>query len=166
VSAERRQDQTAEHPGRRREDQLEELLAHGSRNFRRYRRRAYLGFLLLAAATALALLQAQRAIDRQEDGRRQTTNVFCAGLSAVAEAGRATIDGSAAGLSPKFTRNLERLGYPPRREREAAARAAAAAYTRAIGQAVERESGVTGLVRANGSLDCARLRRVGAVNGH
>lgn len=38
----------------RREEQLEELLEHGSRNFRRYRRRAYVAFGILAVANAIA----------------------------------------------------------------------------------------------------------------
>lgn len=39
-------------PMRRREDELEELLEHGSRNFRRYRRRAMIGYAILVIAGA------------------------------------------------------------------------------------------------------------------
>jgi hypothetical protein len=51
---------------RRREDELEELLEHGSRNFRRYRRRAMTAFGIQAAATALALYI---AVDNGREGR-------------------------------------------------------------------------------------------------
>jgi hypothetical protein len=51
---------------RRREDELEELLEHGSRNFRRYRRRAMTAFGLQAAATATALYL---AVDNGREAR-------------------------------------------------------------------------------------------------
>lgn len=41
---------------KRREDVLEELLQHGSRNFRAYRRKAYAAFTLLTAASVIALI--------------------------------------------------------------------------------------------------------------
>lgn len=59
--------------GRRREDeleayaeQLEELLEHGSRNFRRYRRRAMLVFAMLTIMSTLALFF---AVNNARQGR-------------------------------------------------------------------------------------------------
>lgn len=49
---------------RRREDLLEELLKKGSRNFRRYRRRAFVAFVLLAATNAVAIYIAVRNADQ------------------------------------------------------------------------------------------------------
>lgn len=146
-------------------ERTDRLIEHGSDNFNRYRRRAYAGFLLLAVATAAALWLSNHALNEQKVGRSRTLSVVCGSISAVAEAGRATIDGGATGVGPsEFERNLRRLGYPPRSTRRRTAKAAARAYTRAIGRAVEQESGVTGIVRQDGSLDCAKLRRVGGVD--
>lgn len=96
-------------------------------------------------------------IQRQREGRRVAVDVTCATMSAVIDAGRATITGSSR-VSPKFERNLQRLGYPPRKQRQAAAKAAAAAYAESIARTVEREAGVEGLVQRDGTLNCARLR--------
>ena len=60
----RRTDNGNETVPRRREDELEELLEHGSRNFRRYRRRAYAGFAILAASSTVALLWVADTADR------------------------------------------------------------------------------------------------------
>jgi hypothetical protein len=51
---------------RRREDELEELLEHGSRNFRRYRRRAMTAFVGLTAANAIAIYL---AVDNGREAR-------------------------------------------------------------------------------------------------
>lgn len=65
----RRSDHTAP-PKRRREDLLEELLEHGSRNFRRYRRRAYIAFAVLAVANIIAFKQI-------DDSRKDTVRRAC-----------------------------------------------------------------------------------------
>jgi hypothetical protein len=57
-------------------------------------------------------------------------------------------------------RNLERLGYPPAEVRKRNARRAADEYARAIARGVERQSGVRGVVRPDGSIDCRRLARL------
>lgn len=64
----------------RREDQLTELLELGSRNFRRYRRRAYLAFAVLTLTNALALylvvhssqVQNRRSAERARDAAIQS----------------------------------------------------------------------------------------------
>lgn len=79
MRARRHRDQEGS-PRRRREDELaayaealEELLEHGSRNFRRYRKRAYLAFVALAAANALALyLVVHLGGQRRDDLTRET----------------------------------------------------------------------------------------------
>jgi hypothetical protein len=69
MADERRTDQTEEHPGRRREDALLELvniviakndeltttIALGERNFRSYRHRAFVAFLLLVSMSSVGL---------------------------------------------------------------------------------------------------------------
>lgn len=60
----RRHSDAPAQPMRRREDELEELLEHGSRNFRRYRRRAYLAFAILAVASAVALVWVGKTAER------------------------------------------------------------------------------------------------------
>ena len=59
----------------------------------------------------------------------------------------------------RFKRNLIRLGYPRDEERKVAQKKAADAYSLSIAKAIEKESGVQGIVGENGSLDCERLRR-------
>lgn len=121
--------------------------------------------LLLSIVLVLMVLGLQTKVDRQREGRAIAINVMCGGISAVIEAGRATITGSSRSFSPEFERNLERLGYPPRKQRTQAANAAAKAYAAAIAKSVQEESGVKDLVRKDGSLDCARLRKVTHVVG-
>lgn len=117
-------------------------------------------WLLLVSLVLLLMVHGvQSRVERQREGRAIAINVMCGGISSVIEAGRATITGSST-LSPEFERNLERLGYPPERQRKAAARAAAKGYAASIAAAVQQESGVRGLVRKDGSLNCERLRQV------
>lgn len=101
----------------------------------------------------------------QREGRRAAVDVVCAATSAVIDAGRATIIGGAEDLDPEFARNLERLGYPPRDVRRDQAQQAAQAYAAAIAKKVEDATGVTGIVRRNGTLDCVRLAELSKVSG-
>lgn len=113
---------------------------------------------------ALAVLWVVLAIDLSatnkhvQAGRRFAISVTCAVESAVGEAGREVIAGSAAPVGPpRFLRNLERLGYrpPPLAVREHAA----SAYVASIALAIERQVGVRGrrLIRPDGSLNCPVL---------
>lgn len=113
--------------------------------------------ILTTVVVVVALIRAQDAIDAQNAGRRAAGAVTCSAISAVIDAGRATID-SGGRIDPrKFERNLERLGLPPRDVRARKARTAAESYARLIAQRVTTESGVPGLVRRDGTLNCERL---------
>lgn len=122
---------------------------------------------IITAASAWAVLttlsivadvqQGQRDV---QEGRRFAVSVNCAATSAVIEAGRATITGGAAGVGGEFERNLERLGYPPRKVRKRQAKQAGRAYAAAIARQVEKAAGVKGVVHRDGTLDCPRLTRL------
>ena len=107
--------------------------------------------------TAVDVQVARRVADSQREGRQTAVAITCGAISAVIEAGRATIT-SGSQVSPEFERNLRKLGYPPRSQREEAARKAARAYSVSIAQAVEEESGVQGIVREDGTLNCERVQ--------
>lgn len=118
-----------------------------------------LSVVALIIAT-IAIVNVSDSVDRQAEGRKVAIEVICGVTSGIIEAGRATITGqSSGGMDPEFIRNLEKLGYPPKRQREAAARLAAEAYARSIAERVESEAGVEGVVRQNGTLDCLALKR-------
>lgn len=118
--------------------------------------------VLTTGIVAVALINSSEAINQQKEGRRAGLDVTCALGSGVIEAGRATISsGAASNKDPhmrRFLKELEKLGYPPRRVRERQAKLAAEAYARQIARVVERASGVKGIVRQNGKLDCEKLR--------
>jgi hypothetical protein len=104
-------------------------------------------------------------LDEQRDGRRQAVDITCAAVTAVIDAGRATITGGDAQLgSPEFIANLERLGYPPKAVREKQAEQAAEAYASFISQRVEKLTGAQGVVNADGSLNCRKFRALSRVN--
>jgi hypothetical protein len=105
---------------------------------------------------------AEQVAASQREGRRNAVAIVCGATSAIIEAGRASIL-SGGELPPRLERNLIRLGYPERAERRAQARAAAEAYSLGIAGAIEKESGVQGLVRADGTLDCDRLLKASRV---
>lgn len=112
---------------------------------------------LTLSIVAVRSLQSQQ--DRQREGRKLAVETICGIEQATIDAGRAQLL-SGANLKPdRFRRNLERLGYPPRELREKAARQAALAYSSHIAKAVERESGVRGLVKRDGTLRCDLLVR-------
>jgi hypothetical protein len=119
---------------------------------------------------------------RQQEGRKVAIEVLCGFASAVSDAGRKTIAGSVAlpgrtkrdadrivldkhgrvigVVSGRFARFLEAHGYPLAPQRFTGSRRAAEAYTRNLSTAVAAETHATGLVRPDGTLDCARLQKV------
>jgi type II secretory pathway pseudopilin PulG len=148
---------------------------------RRYSRVAHglVGMMLvgiLAFATgAIFIAHQQRVLGRQQkaiaaaqvrqreqqkqiqEGRKTALRVVCSATSAVIEAGRKVITGGAISQSTQFERNLRRLGYPPIEKRKADAAAAADSYANLISLRIARDTGVIGLVRPDGTLDCTRL---------
>lgn len=118
----------------------------------------FAGFTVLWTSAAVSSHDAKTAAARQAEGRRVAVDVTCAAMSAVIEAGRTTITGSGRVTSEEFERNLRLLGYPPKSERRAAARRAADAYARSIAMNVQRQARVKGVVRPDGTLNCARLQ--------
>lgn len=111
----------------------------------------------LAGTAAYSLTAIARQNARQREGREVGVKITCATLGAVIDAGRKTISSSTIVGSPRFTRNLERLGMPPADERKAQAQLAADAYAKAIADAVQERSGVKGAVNKDGTLNCSRL---------
>lgn len=122
----------------------------------------------LIAITVLCLVAIDRTdskVERQREGRATANAIVCGAVSAVIDAGQATITGSSAGGgSEEFLRNLEKLGYPPENVRKAQAEKAARAYARSIAERVEKQAGAEGegIVRPDGSIDCKKLARVTA----
>jgi hypothetical protein len=112
---------------------------------------------------AFALVQASRAIGRVETGRKVGSAITCAATSAVIDAGRATIKAGANVRPREFAQSLEELGLPSTATRKQLAEAAADAYALAISRAVVEQSGVRGVVRRDGTLDCAALRRAARI---
>jgi hypothetical protein len=110
-----------------------------------------------------AAAEAQVAVSQVQQGRHIGQGITCAVLSAVGQEGQQVIAGSASGLgSGPFTRFLEAHGYPPLSVREKAARIAGEQYVRGISRRVHAQVGSKGdgLIRADGTIDCARLERL------
>jgi hypothetical protein len=121
-------------------------------------------------------------LQRQQEGRKVAIEVLCGFASAVSDAGRKTIAGSVAlpgqtkrdadrivldkhgrvigVVSGRFARFLEAHGYPLAPQRLTGSKRAAEAYTRNLSNAVAEETHVKGLVKPDGTLDCARLQKV------
>lgn len=114
--------------------------------------------VITTVVVAVALINADNAIDQQKAGRKAAVQVTCGALSAVIEAGRATITGSGEIQPPEFAKALERLGYPPKKVRRAAAEEAADQYRRLIASTIEKQAHVKDIVREDGTLDCSKLR--------
>jgi hypothetical protein len=114
-----------------------------------------------------AAQHANQAIQQVQEGRSTATAIQCAVISAFADAGRATISGTSLSDTP-FTRQLERLGYPPLAQRQAQAKAAGKLYVQAISTRIDRELEQHGkkpppghsLVRADGSINCQTFARL------
>lgn len=109
----------------------------------------------------LALAHSDDAIQQQKQGRTSAVQVTCGALSAVIEAGRATLGADV--QPPEFRRALERLGLPPRRARSEAAKVAGNAYRKSIADSIERQAHVKGLVQKDGTLDCNKLAQLAKI---
>lgn len=162
-------------------DRIDELRQWLDARYRRVARLVIammvLGLLAFVAGGLMLRAQQQHLSDQQRvateqradilrqqaqivEGRRLARRVVCSAVSAVIDAGRATITGGAAPGPPAFTHALERLGYPPLAKRRVAARQAADGYANLIATSIAKASGVRGLVKPDGSLDCDRFERV------
>lgn len=134
---------------------------------------AFLSLVVVAVALAgVAVVRASQsatdaedAIERVEDGRKVGSAITCSATSAVIDAGRTTIKAGAYVRPREFARALEDLGLPPQTTRERYAALAADAYARNVSRAVLSESGVRGVVREDGTLDCAALRKAANIGG-
>jgi hypothetical protein len=113
--------------------------------------------VLVTGLVLISLSSFQSASDRQREGRKVAIQAICGFQNATIKAGRAQLLSSAAVGSPRFERNLERLGYPPRAVREVAAKKAADAYSQTIIRAVANSTNTTGLVQKDGTLNCRAL---------
>jgi hypothetical protein len=154
----------------------------------RHERKLTLIALMFAVTVALSglsvvlALKNNSALTAQHEGRKVATEAFCSFGSAVSDAGRKTIAAGVAlpgqtkldadrivldkhgrvigVVSGRFARFLEAHGYPLAPQRVAGSQRAAEAYARNVSDAVAKETGVKGLVKADGTLDCARLQNV------
>lgn len=160
----------AEHPQRRADDKPETRWQHTKRVLIRenwYRDVWMCGLTGLMLYVAIALTgivsDVEDAQQRIQSGRKFSVEVICTATSAVIDAGRETIIGGAAGVGGEFAKNLEALGYPPRKVREDQADKAAEAYANAISRRVEQRTGVRGVVRDDGTLNCERLNELARV---
>jgi hypothetical protein len=115
--------------------------------------------VIITVIVFLALIAANGERQRNIEGRRIAVESICGATSAVITAGRAVIGGSGAGLAPELERFLRKHGYPPKPVRQAEAKKAAEAYAESIARGIESNSGVTGLVRKNGTLNCRKMVR-------
>lgn len=107
--------------------------------------------------------QAKSAFRAQQDGRRIGSSITCSSISAVIDAGRATLIASSRISPHQFELALEGLGLPPQRVRAKQAKVAADLYAQSIALKVQRASGVKGVVREDGTLNCAVLRRAAKI---
>lgn len=110
-------------------------------------------------------------IDRQtgqiNEGRKVSSDAVCAFGSALAEAGRAVFDAAAAppkdARARRFERELERIGYPPRDQRQGGGQA----YVDNIALRVATQTGIKGLVVKTGpnagQLNCDRLQQAAKI---
>lgn len=133
----------------------------GERRRRRWRD-VFRDFFVAAsiAAALVAILDVEQTQRDVDEGRRLAQRVTCATLGAVIEQGRSTIEGGAYITPREFERALVGLGLPPLEARIERANVAAQGYAEGIAFVVERESGVRGIVRRDGTLDCDRLRKL------
>lgn len=115
-----------------------------------------------AAKANRAASDAKTAIRRVESGRKIGSAINCATTSAIIDAGRETIRSGAYVRPAEFALALENLGLPPFTTRAQYARAAARGYARKISIAVGK-TGVRGVVREDGTLDCAALQKAAKI---
>lgn len=124
----------------------------------RIARAAFIVLVVVGVLTnAVAIRVARHADEHQREGRQLADQSTCAAISAVVDAGRATLLGGGKAQPQPFESNLRKLGYPTLQRRRKAAELAAATYARSIATEVARITGRNDLVNADGTLDCARL---------
>lgn len=138
-------------------DRIAELEAR----YRRVAKELRIAIGVFAAAVVVGLVVLFNVLDGVQAGRRAGVAITCAATNAIIDSGRATITGGAIG-PPVFVRHLERLGLPSKAQRDAASRAAAAAYAKGVTDAVARASGddARKVVRTDGTLRCEALQHI------
>jgi hypothetical protein len=136
--------------------------------------------LVLCVATPIVWWTGDTA--KKADSNAETLQRQQEGRKVAIDAGRKTIAGSVAlpgqtkrdadrivldkhgrvigVVSGRFARFLEAHGYPLAPQRLTGSKRAAEAYTRNLSNAVAEETHVKGLVKPDGTLDCARLQKV------
>jgi hypothetical protein len=121
-----------------------------------------LWLLIITGGMLLLAILLVNNVNSQAKGRHFTVGFTCAALSAISQEGREVIAGPQK-LNTPFERNLERLGYPPVAVRRAQAQAAAQAYVRGISNRIQEQVGYKGsrLIRADGTIDCTKLQKLG-----
>lgn len=104
-----------------------------------------------------------QALSAIQAGRKNALNVTCTLATALLIAGKRTIASAAVGRETVFTRNLERIGYPPPSVRRAEATATARAYTATILEVMAKNPTTRdlGIIRPNGTLNCKRFQQIG-----
>ena len=118
--------------------------------------------VILTVFVGVGLVQNGHRVDDIQVSRRQGAGVTCAVANAVILAGRETIRGQVGKPETQFERNLEKLGYPPKKVRDQQAIAAAEGYAQLIAKNVARaqRQGAADLVRRDGTLDCRRFLQI------
>lgn len=121
----------------------------------------FAGIAVTVLSVVLAAVGVFLLLARIQDSRRTGLGVSCGIASAVVDAGRAVITGSSASSDPVFLRNLEKLGYPPKKVRDEQARQLAEKYTQVITDRVAKQAGAHTAreVLRGGRLDCAAVER-------
>lgn len=119
----------------------------------------YLFAVAVAVFCAFLVTKVSDLQTEQQSGRKISLSVTCTVLGAIAEGGKATISTASGGpANPKLERGLRRLGLPPFKVRQKQAQAAGDAYVNGIAQRVQDATGVSNLIRDDGTINCARLR--------
>lgn len=117
--------------------------------------------LVVIGLVLFALLAYNHTLDQIKGERHTAIAITCALLSATTEAGKEAITG---GVLPEnhFTRELERLGYPPYPIRKKQARDAANAYVQFLTTRASTAIGAQAhdLVGPGGNLDCHQFARL------
>jgi hypothetical protein len=120
--------------------------------------------LLITVLVLLAVGRTYGLVNDIQEGRRVGTNVTCSATSAIIDAGRDTLKNSATIKPTEFEQNLVNLGLPRKEARTKAADEAAKRYGQSIASAVAKQTGRDDIVRPDGSLDCAALKRAASVD--
>lgn len=109
------------------------------------------GLPLVAIIIAAIAVQGNTSdIQRQKEGRAVAVDVLCGFGNGVATAGRKALSGELAGQTGR--------GLPPEAVRD---------YTRTVTSTLLKEAGITGtdVLKANGEIDCTKLKIVARTAG-